>query len=479
MKGSKSPGVKLQISKWRWSVLAVPLLLLLLCPGCQLIKTVVGLPSNIVSTVTPKKQAIDPVDLQLELQRFTDDFTTRMAQALDDYAQTVGTEAARVEAMQLKLVGGSALVGIASGPNPSANLLDLVSVTVLTRKTIEDYWIKTTNGSAFLPWLKVSRSLETSIWEIASRVLTPEQANELRMSIDQWYARNPDAQNAFFARPHELTSMVKTPNDKKVSLESVFNLDPMAGLDPAVREVTRTRLFAERAMFTMQRMPFLLRLQTELLAHQLITQPEVQMALTNTTQLSDSADRISRAAEMASKTVTQVPERITAERKAILEALDQQEGKLAELSAQVNQALQSGEKMSTSLNTTLNTFDVLIKRFGVGEPKTNAPPGTNSKPFNILDYGTAAAQVGEMAKEVNALIASVDQTTPRITSLSRDATTEAQRMVNRAFYLGLVLILVLLAGSVLAALVYRLLIRRLTRRDNARLPTSGTSANQQ
>jgi len=76
----------------------------------------------------------------------------------------------------------------------------------------------------------------------------------------------------------------------------------MASIDPAVREITRTRLFAERALFVMQRMPFLLRLQAELLAHQLIVQPEVQLALTNTTRLSESVDRISRAAESVSQT---------------------------------------------------------------------------------------------------------------------------------------------------------------------------------
>jgi hypothetical protein len=465
--------VNLRILNCRWSILAALLPILLSGAGCQLIKTTVSLPARTVSVVTPGKDSkVNPLDLQLDLQRYTDEFITRIAQALDEYAQRVGTEEARVEAIQLKLTCGTALVGIASGPNPNANLLDLVSVTVLTRKNIQDYWMKTSNGPAFQPWLEVSRVLETNVWEIADRVLKPEQIDELRRAINQWYARNPDARNAFFARPNELASMTRTTPDKESGLESFFNLDPMAGLDPAVREVTRTRLFAERAMYTMQHMPFLLRLQTELLAHQLASMPEAQLVLSNTTQLSDSADRISRAAESASQTVAQLPERITAERKKILEALDQQEGKLAELTAQVDRALVSGEKMSTSLNTTLITFDGLMKRFGVGEPATNALPGTNSTPFNILDYGTVAGRVGDMAKDLNTLLTSVDQTTPRLASLSREATANAEQVVNRAFRLGLLLILVLLAGSLIAALVYRLLIRRLNPSARASSATS-------
>ena len=47
----------------------------------------------------------------------------------------------------------------------------------------------------------------------------------------------------------------------------------------------------------------------ELLAHEVVVQPEVQLALTNTTRLSESADRFSRAAESVSHTAAQLPDR--------------------------------------------------------------------------------------------------------------------------------------------------------------------------
>jgi hypothetical protein len=270
----------------------------------------------------------------------------------------------------------------------------------------------------------------------------------------------------FLIRPHDFASLVRTSQAKGTGVSSVFNLaglDPMASIDPAVREITRTRLFAERALFVMQRMPFLLRLQAELLAHQLIVQPEVQLALTNTTRLSESVDRISRAAESVSQTATQLPDRISAERKEILAALDQQEGKLRDLAAEVNRSLVSAEKMSTSLNTTVTNFDVLMKRFGVGEPSTNAAPDTKSPSFNILDYGQVAQQVGTMAKDLNTLVSSVNQNVPQIEHLSQTPTGDAQKVVDRAFHLGLVLIAVLLAGLVVAGLVYRFFAERLKR----------------
>jgi hypothetical protein len=440
--------------------------ILALLPGCGVLHA----PEKVVTAVVPgnKPSQPDPLEVQLQLQRFTDDFLSQTEQALDDYAQRVGTDSARAEALRLKLVSGSSLLSIVSGPNPTANLLDLVSVTVLTRRTIEDYWMKEPNGAAFQRWLDASRILETNVWLLAARFLTPAQVDEVRQAIDDWYARTPELRTAFFARPGEFASMLRASKEKGSELNGVFslvNLDPTVGLDPAVREITRSRLFAERAMFTMQRMPFLLRMQIELMGYQLAQQPAVQLALTNTVRLTDSADRISRATEGISQTAAQLPDRLSAERKEIMSSLEQQEGKLQALVAEVDRSLASGEKMSSSLNITITNLDALMKRFGVGEPSTNAaPPDTNSAPFNILDYGKAAGQIGDMAKELNTLIGSANQSAPEMQRLSQQASANLAEAMNHGFRLGLVLIAVLLAGAVAAGLVFRLFSEKLGQR---------------
>jgi len=51
--------------------------------------------------------------------------------------------------------------------------------------------------------------------------------------------------------------------------------------------------------------------------------------------------------------------------------------------------------MSTSLNTTLITFDALMKRCGVGETNNAAPPDTNSPPVsknNMTAYAVPRPQ---------------------------------------------------------------------------------------
>ncbi len=455
---------------WRWSALAFVPGLLLVASGCRMLKTTTELPAKAVTAITPgkDKDAVDPLDLQVQLQRYTDDFTTRSADTLDEYARRVGTEPAHVQALQLKIASSSSVISIASGPNPTISLLDLVSIASLSRLSVEEYWMTTTNGPAFQPWLEVSRVLETNAWQLAARFLKPSQLEELRTLISQWYARNPHSLNVFYARPSEFAAMVPATSEKKGgSLDTLANLvtlDPMSGLDPAVREVTRTRLFAERAMFTFQRMPFLLRMQTELLAHQVARQPGIQEALTNATRLSDSAERIGRAAESLSTTASQLPDRLSTERKEILAALDQHEGKLKDLAAQVSLTLGSGEKMSTSLNTTITTFDGLMKRFGVGEPSSQpAAPDTNSTPFRILDYGEVADQIGSMARELGTLVTSVNQSMPQVERLGQLATADARNLVDHSFRLALILIGVFLLGALFAGLTYRFVAARLAR----------------
>jgi hypothetical protein len=443
----------------------------MLLSACGLLRA----PQQVVTAVIPSQRpkGPEPLDLQLQVQRFADEFGALSAAGIDEYVRRVGTDAARLEGLRWKLGIVSAAVSIPSGPRPKANLLDMVALVTLARMTVEDRIFKSTSTSAVQPFVEAIRFLETNVWNLASNALDPSQLKELREAIVGWHARNPEVGTAFFARPQEFAPMVKSAPEKSRELTSVFslvNLDPTAGLDPAVREITLTRLFAERAMYTAQRLPFVLRLQAELLTEQVTQQPAVQRVITNTALIGESMDRISRGWENTSQTITQLPDRISAERKEILAALDQQEGKLRGLASEVNQSLVSAEKMSTSLNTTLTTFDALMKRFGVGEPSTNTPPKTNSRPFNVLDYGTVAGQIDTMAKDLNTLVTSVNQGVPQLTQISQQASAEAERVVTRAFRLGLVLILVLLVGSVLAALTYRILAGKLSQSPSRPLP---------
>jgi hypothetical protein len=447
------------------------LLMVLALSGCRIAKTAAELPAQAVGAVKGGKSApLDPANLQVKLQRFSDEYSSRTIAALNYYAGQAGTPEARSEALQWKVSVASAALTIATGENPQANLLDLVALAVITRVALEGFVPRSPHSAALQPWLEVSRSLETDAWNLAGEVLSLDQQTELRDSIQRWWETNPSSHLGFFARPEEFSSLIRQTHHEEPRQGSVFalvGLDPTAGLDPAVREVTRTRLFAERAMFMMQRMPFLIRWHTELLVDELLQLDQVEQALTNATSLSVSIDRLSRAAEAASHTAGALPDLIATERKAILEAFDEQEGKLRQLSADLTQTLAAGEAMSTSLNATLVTFDALMKRFGVGEPST-APPNTNATPFNILDYAHTAERIAAMAQQLDALLKDTGNTLEspelerQLGTITGRAQADAKPVLTHAF--------LLLAGLVLLVFICAWVYRRTGRAPGATAP---------
>ena len=429
-------------------------LVALLGNGCRTSRQVGYDVSVMVPGTRTRATLPDPSVLQPEVLRFTDTFISQTSAALDAYASQASTPEARIHALTWKLTLDSTAVAIATGSNPTTSLLDLVALTTITRISVEDQARRIAPPGSMDPWLNASRLLETNAWTLAGRFLTADQLNDLHSAITQWYQANGTTSAAFFARPQELLSLVHVAGERQNQNRpwSIFRLtalDPMAGLDPAVREVTRTRLFAERALYAMGRMPFFVRWQIELLSHQVLQQQQVTDAL-------QSADRLSRAAESVSQTAALLPNQIADERKAIVSTFVQQESRLRGLSESVNQTLATADKMSTSMNTTIITFDALMKRFGVGEPSTT-PPDTNSPPFNILDYAHTADRITLMASQVDMLIRDTAKTMDsaaldrRMADLREQTRADAKSVLDRAFLLAAGLILLIFV----CAVVYR------------------------
>ena len=150
------------------------------------------------------------------------------------------------------------------------------------------------------------------------------------------------------------------------------------------------------------------------------------------------------------------------EREAIVKALQAQESTLTPLVNEVRQTLTAGAQMSTSLNTTLTTFDALMTRFGVGATNRGSLPGSNTEPFRIQDYGETAGKLEAAARQLTELLQTIDRTlgstnrsqlAAQATPAVQQAQTGGQELVNYAFWRGILL----LAIALLAALLYRFL----------------------
>jgi hypothetical protein len=416
--------------------------------GCKVLKATANLPVTAVEAVMPGPQSvrIDPASVQTEVLHYADDFIDTTTIAIDEYAHRVKTTEAHSEALRWKLAMNSSVLSIATGPSPVANLIDFVSLATIMRASLEERALHAEPPGAFDGWLDSARILETNAWKMAARVLDTNQQNQLHNAIERTRTQNTSLSDSFLAHPEQLPSLIRERGGKDNQTGGVFSLvglDPVAGLDPAVREVTRTRLFAERALFASQHLPLLVRCQAELLSDQILHHEEIASML-------ESVERISKAADSTSKTVAELPDRFTAERKAFIDALDVHEDKLSSLTAEVNRTLDSANNMSVSLNTTLATFDTLMKRFGVGEPSAK-PAKTPSRPFNIVDYAHTAEQITAMAQQLDTLVKdtsgtmdapALNQRIASLNALADQTKADAKSVLNHAFLLmaGLIIL---------------------------------------
>ena len=379
-------------------------------------------------------ERISQAILVAEVGRFADELTALVSQAADSFAAEVGTPEARATALAWKTGAANASMIIATGPNPTANLLDMVVLVTLERMAFEEYWLPRF-GKPTEPILAVTRELEQEIWTVAERVLTPRQQTELRDLIRDWREKHPEQIyiSVRFLDFAEIAAQENVgPSAKPGSLFSLVFLDPFAGLDPTTRQLAQTRFFAERALYVLERMPKLLRWQSELVVAQTIATPDVQQLVSNSTMFAHSAEQLTR-------TVEKFPDQVVA-----------QAAQWEKLMAQFEQTFRAGNEMAASVDAAVKSLDSFVQRV---TPRERAPAVTNR--FDVTEYGAAAAEIAKAAQQLDVLTHSLEQATPQINAAVERAGLQSKELVDYAFRRALVLLVLTLVGVLLAMLLYR------------------------
>jgi hypothetical protein len=425
--------------------------------GCRLSQSAAEVPGQSTGTSGNKGKALDPVELQQTLLRFADEFARHMTNDIDKLRRGTN-QLDPAEKLRWKIALSNASYSIASAPNAVANLLDMTFLVTIARMTLEEHWQPTVFGVSAQPMLESCRNAEKQIWLIISEVLNPEQQAELHQVIEVWHRQNPSPENVMAAHAVGFAMQVAQGSQadtvKPGSLFSLLMSDPLAILEPATREIVQTRLMAERALYVTQKMPQLLRWHMELLSANTLGMPTVQQLVTNSTTIAASVERFARVAE-------QLPGRVSTERKEVLKALEAEESNLTRLLNEMRQTLTAGSQLSTSLNTTLTTFDATMKQFGAGDPASAGPSKTDAEPFRIQDYTATAAQLETTARQLTELLVTLDRTSGQLSSqvgpVVQRAQVGGQELVDYAFWKGVLFVAIVLV----AGLIYRILGTRL------------------
>jgi hypothetical protein len=324
----------------------------------------------------------------------------------------------------------------------------MIVLVTLGRMVHEEHLLPKVWGEADRPMVEAFESLEERIWSIASQTLSPEQQDDLRATLREWRDNNPNLASTAFVRLPAFQEIFMARSDdkkdKKNGLGDLLAVDPLSGLEPAVREIEKTRLFAERTMFYVQRAPLLLSMQMELLGLTMARLPEVHSALGDT-------ERISKAAESIAQTAAKMPDFVQAQREGLMADLEKAQEPTKQILTEARATLDAGTQLSNSLKSTIGTVDTFLAQFAAKEPPPGSPPpppAEPSKPFDIVEYGQAAEKVGAMVRELNGVVTNLDQSLPKVQRVVDEATTSA-------FETGIKLGVLLIAAVALATLGVR------------------------
>ena len=430
------------------------LMMLWLLPGCATIQQM--LPGQREA----QERAEKTHELQLSVMQFADEYAGRTADVVGSYQATATRPEDRLSAQNWKLQQAELAYTIASGTNAVANVLDMIVLASLSRMVIEDYWIAEHGDERGRPLLETHRELEQGSWELLKEALTDAQAAEFREIITRWREEHPQVRTVAYVHFSDFAKAIRSPKPGKErssgSLFAILGLDPLSGLDPAVREIAETREFAERAIFYLQRTPDLLNMQVEKLAYQFAVMPETRSML-------EGIDRASLIGSAADRLVTLLPGLLASEREALLSQLvhELNEGSatVGALSGDVRSTLQAGTETASALNKTLETLDRIAARLAAPDASTKPK---DVPPFDIRQYTEMIREVTAASRELNVLAQGLDATLPLVT---QDAAAHVDAILGRAFLLLLVLVVVAVVATLLAALAYRAATIRMQRRN--------------
>jgi len=309
-----------------------------LCP-VSLLFTVLLLVGTSSSAAEEKEDArgITQEELRHEIMRFAGRSAERVDDAYFKLEEHFKTLKARRAALENSSAYVTSALDIAIGPNPEVNMLDMVVFVTLTRIVVEEYWVPQVFGDEAKILVEVFRSIEAEIWSIAAKVLTQQQQQELRSSIRQWRKRNPDRVFVEATRFGDFVGVVGESELAKAQEGGGF-----LGIKGVTREVSETRMLAERAMFYAQRVPWIVRGMVKLLVLDVAQAPEINQVMTDTGTLAKAMHQTATFTEQLPELITeqrdQIMEQVTVERKAAIDQL--MEGVATERKAVIPQIIE-------------------------------------------------------------------------------------------------------------------------------------------
>lgn len=377
-------------------------------------------------------------ELEDHVRRFADRYYTRISLATAIVRSETESDELKRLMHNWKTVSLASIVQVAIGQNAVTNLLDMMTLTRLSRLVVESYWIPEHIGDELgADFLTTFVDLEADIWTVADDVLTPQQKDELRVLVDDWHAENPEQYFPWYVRLSDFSGQ------RAASLAAV---QQSGGL---LKEVARAReaaeeiqAFGERVLFYLQRAPALTTNEFESSVGGILGGPEVMRLIDDTDRFVVALERFVQILDQLPDdrliVVDQIMDRVREERREIFQDLSTADPELRALLTDLRPVLESLEQI------------IVIA-------KTRDP---DAEPFDINDYTEILSEAAITATELRLLLQSVSNLLGNTSDASSlvGAIVEAERDIADRLFLQIVALFVIFFVLLLA---YRFVAHRM------------------
>jgi hypothetical protein len=406
------------------------------------------------SSMLGKQHQLSIPELDQLTYGYADRYYTVMSDAVDEIKRSNPDPIQRRMAHQIKLNGCLSMNDIVSGNDPYSQVFDLVvSVTLQSIVLIDENGAEKAFGDRAPALIKAIRTARVEAWELADKVLTQEQLEQLDYLILEWRRAHPEVEQVAFIKFDNFAGTRSA--GMLAELKSGGGL--LAPLSTASQVLKDWGRLTERVFWYSKRAPNIAAIQAEGAVNEILATPEVNSMLLTAQQLGKTADAI--------------PQTMVAERKALFAELDARQTLLTNTLGDVRHIVADADSLgltisllATNIQQTLATFgdtlkvaDTVGQHFHFGQPKP-----ASAHPFDIAEYTTAIVRLNEAITNLHELSLSADQLTRSEGWRNglHDISEITDRRVDRAFSR----ICMALGLAFLLAIVYRVIAIQLSRR---------------
>ncbi len=365
-------------------------------------------------------------------------------------------------------------ITIAAESDPDVALLDMVVMVTLGHSIYEEHW-RPKLGAPVASMERGFRKAEDDVWQIAAKLLHPDQQAELLTMIQEWRRENPEELAFTYMRFSDFSA-----KRRKAALSKAE--DPKGlfqSVEVATKQVKDIKLLAERGMFLATRMPLLTGFFMDTSLSQVFTNPQVKGTLSDLQRVSAVSERMAEVAEQLptiidrerqaiiqetfakltaerEAAITQAMDRLAEERKNTIEEFLAEEIRIRGLLTDLKETLTAGNNLVVSTNS-------LAERLNLG-----ATP-ESSEPFDINDYKETLREATETVTKLNSLVGEanrllnspgMENLLPKLEKTIDRVGAEGGEVIDHTFVRGVFLLLIWLVGYFLARLALQYLAKR-------------------